>query len=277
MTLPRVLSIAGSDSCGGAGLQADLKTLFCLGCYGMTAVTAVTAQNTLGVREVMPVPPAMVRAQVEAVLSDLGVDAIKIGMLGSPENAEEVGALLAALDGVPSVLDPVMAAQSGDRLNASRTVEALVGHLMPRVTLLTPNIPEAQRLTGLAVTSRAEMAEAARRLVSMGCANVLLKGGHFDGEGCPDLLLEGASGRITHFSGPRIETRNNHGTGCTLASAVAAFLARGRALPEAVAEAKAYVTGALQGAVSQTGLGKGHGPLHHGWVFPRRGCAQSAE
>lgn len=262
MIIPRVLSIAGSDSCGGAGIQADLKTLASLGCHGMTAVTAVTAQNTQGVVRVMPVAPDMVRAQVEAVLSDIGVDAVKIGMLATPENAEVVGALLAFLDGVPKVLDPVMAAQSGDGLNTSSTAEALVHHVMPNVTLMTPNIPEAERLTGLSVTSLDGMEEAARRLVSMGCANVLLKGGHFSGDACPDLLLEGATGRVSHFTAPRIDTRNNHGTGCTLASALAAFLARGYSLPEAASRAKDYITGALKGAVSQH-LGKGHGPLEH--------------
>jgi len=262
MTPPRVLAVAGSDSCAGAGLQADLKTFASLGCYGMTAVTAVTAQNTQGVDRVMPVPPDMVRAQMEAVLSDIGVDAVKIGMLATPENAEAVGAFLGALDGVPIVLDPVMAAQSGDGLNARSTAGVLVTHVMPRVTVMTPNIPEAEKMTGLAVVSLDGMEAAARRLVAMGCANVLLKGGHFEGHTCPDLLLEGGTGRVTRFTAPRIETRNNHGTGCTLASALAAYLARGCSLTEAVSEAKIYITGALEGAVSQR-LGMGHGPLDH--------------
>lgn len=263
MRMPRVLSIAGSDSCGGAGIQADLKTFAALGCHGMTAVTAVTAQNTCGVSRVAPIAPDMVRAQVEAVLEDIGADAVKIGMLATAENAAEVGRLLATLaHGVPTVLDPVMAAQSGHSLNATRTAETLVAQVMPRVTLMTPNIPEAEKLTGLAVTSLAGMEEAARRLLAMGCANVLLKGGHFGGQECPDLLVEGASGRVSRFAAPRIETINDHGTGCTLASALAAFLARGLSLPSAVAEAKGYISGALQGAVSQH-LGKGHGPLNH--------------
>ncbi|WP_300672216.1 bifunctional hydroxymethylpyrimidine kinase/phosphomethylpyrimidine kinase [Desulfoluna sp.] len=262
MSMPRVLSIAGSDSSGGAGIQADLKTLAALGCYGMTAVTAVTAQNTLGVCRVMPVPPEMLRAQIDAVVSDIGVDAIKIGMLATPENAQEVGSFLASLGEVPTVLDPVMAAQGGDGLNAACTADALVRYLMPGVTLMTPNMPEAERLTGLTVSSIDGMEAAARRLVDMGCANVLLKGGHHEGALCPDLLLEGATGRVTRFTAPRIETRNNHGTGCTLGSALAAYLARGASLPEAVDQAKAYITGALKGAVEQR-LGKGHGPLDH--------------
>lgn len=262
MTPLRVLTIAGSDSCAGAGLQADLKTLSALGCYAMTAVTAVTAQNTQGVSRVMPVPPDMVRAQVEAVLSDVGVDAVKIGMLGTPGNAEVVGEILEAIKGVPVVLDPVMAAQSGHGLNARETPRALVTHVMPRVTVMTPNIPEAERLTGLEGGSSGGMEGAARRLVDMGCANVLLKGGHFGGDVCPDLLLEGATGAVTRFEGPRIETRNDHGTGCTLASALAGYLARGLSLPEAARQAKAYITGALKGAVSLQ-LGSGHGPLYH--------------
>ncbi len=262
----RVLSIAGSDSCAGAGIQADMKTLAALHCYAMTAITAVTAQNTCGVSRVMPVAPDMVRAQVEAVLSDIPVDGVKIGMLATPENAEEVGRILASLHGIPVVLDPVMAAQGGDDLNAARTTEALVNHVMPRVTLMTPNMPEAEALTGLSVTSLETMERAARRLVDMGCANVLLKGGHYPGAACPDLLLEGETGRVTHFTAPRIETQNNHGTGCTLASALTAFLAHGASLSEATTEAKAYITGALTGAVSQA-LGRGHGPLNHfyGW------------
>jgi len=262
MTQPRVLAVAGSDSCAGAGLQADLKTLSSLGCYGMTAVTAVTAQNTLGVCRVMPVPPDMVRAQMEAVLADIGADVVKIGMLGSPENAEAVGDILGTLEGVPVVLDPVMAAQSGDGLNAEETPRALLAHVMPRVTVMTPNIPEAEKLTGLAVSTLDGMEAAARRLVDMGCSNVLLKGGHFGGQDCPDLLFEGETGQITRFAAPRIDTRNDHGTGCTLASALAAYLARGLSLAEAARQAKTYISGALQGAVSQR-LGTGHGPLAH--------------
>ena len=261
-TYYRALTIAGSDSGGGAGVQADLKTFSALGVFGMSAITALTAQNTHSVTGIFPVPPAFIGEQIDAVMSDIGANAVKIGMLASPENAEAVGALLASLDSVPKVLDPVMAAQSGDGLNASSTAEALVHHVMPNVTLMTPNIPEAERLAGLSVTSLDGMEEAARRLVAMGCANVLLKGGHFSGDACPDLLLEGATGRVTRFTAPRIDTRNNHGTGCTLASALAAFLARGYSLPEAASRAKDYITGALKGAVSQH-LGKGHGPLEH--------------
>ena len=262
MSRPRVLSIAGSDCSAGAGIQADLKTLSALGCYGMTAITAVTAQNTRGVVCVAPVEPDMVAAQVTAVLSDIGVDAVKIGMLATPEIARTVGGLLSSLEGVSVVLDPVMASQGGDDLNAGRTIEALVAHVMPWVTLMTPNMPEAQSLTGIEVNSLVSMERAARRLVSMGCANVLLKGGHYQGGSCPDLLLEGASGAVTHYTAPKIETRNDHGTGCTLSSALAAFLARGATLTEATSGAKAYISGALGGAVSHS-FGQGRGPLDH--------------
>ena len=262
MSRPRVLSIAGSDCSAGAGIQADLKTLSALGCYGMTAITAVTAQNTRGVVCVAPMEPEMVAAQVAAVLSDIGVDAVKIGMLATPEIARTVGGILASLDGVPVVLDPVMASQGGDDLNAGRTTEALVAHVMPWVTLMTPNMPEAQSLTGMEVTSLETMERAARRLVDMGCANVLLKGGHFQGGACPDLLLDGTTGDVTHYTAPKIETRNDHGTGCTLSSALAAFLARGSSLAEAASGAKTYISGALGGAVSHS-FGQGRGPLDH--------------
>ncbi len=231
----RLLSIAGSDSSGGAGIQADLKTFAALGGYGMSAITAVTAQNTLGVTAIHAVPPEIVAAQIVAVVCDIGVDAVKIGMLPSAATVRAVAeALRSSAPGAPIVLDPVMVASSGDRLVAADTVAAMVRELFPLATLVTPNLDEAALLLGRAITSADEMASAATDLLALGAPAVLLKGGHLPGETVTDLLA-GADGTRRSFSAPRLASRNLHGTGCTLSSAIAAGLALGRTLPDAVA------------------------------------------
>ncbi len=257
----RVLSIAGSDSSGGAGIQADLKTFSALGCYGMTAITAITAQNTLGVSAIHGVPAEVLRAQIHAVLDDIGADAIKIGMLHSPE---AVGVVAQALDDyriAHVVLDPVMVATSGDRLMAQETVQALVTELFHRVTLVTPNLDEASLLLGRQITQAGEFDAATRDLLALGAPAVLLKGGHLAADEVVDVLAT-RSGITQRWASPRIASRNIHGTGCTLSSAIAAHLALGLGLPEAVAEARRYVLAAItSGATVHTGAG--HGPLNH--------------
>jgi hydroxymethylpyrimidine/phosphomethylpyrimidine kinase len=254
----RVLIIAGSDSGGGAGVQADIKTVTALGGYAATAITAITVQNTLGVTAVHPIPPAIVAAQAEAVLSDIGADAIKIGMAG--EAAEAIADLLAAWPGIPVVLDPVMIAKGGAALTDTRGVETLKRRLLPLAALVTPNAPEAAMLTGLAVETTDDLRRAGEVLLAAGCPAVLMKGGHVAGERVVDILMT-VAGEST-FEGPRIETRHTHGTGCTLASACAAGLAQGLSLEPAVARAWGYVAEAIRRA---PGFGAGAGPLDHGW------------
>ena len=257
----RVLSIAGSDSGGGAGIQADLKTFSALGCYGMTAITAITAQNTRGVSAIHGVPPEVLRAQMHAVLDDIGADALKIGMLHSPE---VVGVVAQALDDyriAHVVLDPVMVATSGDRLMAHDTVQVMVQELFPRATLVTPNLDEAALLLGRPITHAAEFDAAASDLVALGAPAVLLKGGHLAGNEIVDVLAT-RDGLAERWATPRIASENVHGTGCTLSSAIAAHLALGAGLPEAVAASRQYVLAAIAaGATVRTGAG--HGPLNH--------------
>ncbi|NMM04821.1 bifunctional hydroxymethylpyrimidine kinase/phosphomethylpyrimidine kinase [Polaromonas sp.] len=258
---PRVLSIAGSDSGGGAGIQADLKTFAALGCYGMTAITALTAQNTLGVRAIHGVPPAMLRAQIDAVLEDIGAHAVKIGMLHSPDIVLTVAEAIDrhALEKV--VLDPVMVATSGAVLIDHPAIAMLVRELFGRASVVTPNLDEAALLVGRTLDNEAAMEAAARELLAMGATAVLLKGGHLAGDVVSDLLLT-KSGEVHWMRAPRIHTANTHGTGCTLSSAIAAQLALGASLLQAVHAARAYVRAALQaGAKVRTGAGSG--PLNH--------------
>ena len=263
----RVLIVAGSDSGGGAGVQADIKAVTAMGAYAATAITAITVQDTLGVHGVFPIPPEVVRAQAEAVLADIGADAIKTGMLGDVTMVETVAALLDRPGrGVPAVIDPVMVAKGGSVLLPARAVEAVRTLLLPRADVLTPNAPEAETLTGMPVATLDEARRAGERLLEMGARAVLLKGGHVPGPTVVDLLLT-ADGESL-FEGPRIDTRHTHGTGCTLASAIAAGLAKGLPLTSSVAEAWAYVAEAIRQA---PGRGRGHGPLDHGW--PLRGRA----
>ena len=259
---PRVLAIAGSDSGGGAGIQADLKTFAALGCYGMTAITALTAQNTVGVRAIHSVPTAMLRDQIDAVIEDIGVDAVKIGMLQLPETVRTVADAIDRHALRRVVLDPVMMSTSGARLIDDEARAVLVRELFRRATLVTPNLDEAALLVGRPLGSEADMEAAARELVAMGAPAVLLKGGHLAGETVSDLLLL-RDAEPRWMRAPRIATGNTHGTGCTLSSAIAAHLALGAALPEAVDLARAYVRGALEaGASVRTGAGSG--PLNHG-------------
>ena len=257
--LGRVLIIAGSDSGGGAGVQADIKAVTMLGGHAATAITAITVQNTLGVHGVHPLPLALIEAQARAVLDDIGTDAIKTGMLGSVEVVETVAAILDAAE-APAVVDPVMIAKGGHPLLEDRAVSAVRELMIPRAALLTPNAPEAEALTGLAVADLDGQRRAGEALLALGARAVLMKGGHVPGETVTDLLLTAAG--ETQLEGPRVETRNTHGTGCTLASACAAGLARGKPVEVAVAEAWAYVAEAIRRA---PGLGGGHGPLDHGW------------
>jgi len=262
MRYTRVLSIAGSDSGGGAGIQADLKTFAALGCYGMTAITALTAQNTLGVSGIHGVPPEMLKAQLSAVLDDIGVDAVKIGMLHAPEIVRTVAWALKHYKVQRVVLDPVMVATSGDRLIAPDTVQVLVEELFPLATVVTPNLDEAALLLGRPITTASELETAAYDLLAMGAPAVLLKGGHLPGDEVADLLVSGA-GPAQRLASPRIASRNTHGTGCTLSSAIAAYLALGEPLGQAVVLARQYILQAIaSGADVYTGAG--HGPLNHG-------------
>ena len=258
----RVLVIAGSDSGGGAGIQADIKTVTALGGYGATAITALTAQDTRGVHGVHAVPPAFVRQQMDCVLDDIGVDAFKSGMLDRAEIIVAVAERIATRPGLPFVLDPVMVAKGGARLLAEDALGSLKRHLLPHATLLTPNLPEAEVLAGRAIHSLADMQEAASVLLTLGCPAVLLKGGHLPGEQAVDLLA--TEHGIEAFAGPRIDTRHTHGTGCTLASAIATGLAQGMSLRDSVLRARAYVRLAMLHA---PGYGAGHGPLDHGVTF----------
>jgi len=258
----RVLSIAGSDSGGGAGIQADLKTFAALGCYGMTAITAITAQNTLGVRAIHGVPPDILRAQIDAVVEDIGTDAVKIGMLHSPEVVRVVADAIARHGLANVVLDPVMVATSGDRLIAQETVAALVQELFPLAAVVTPNLDEGGWLLGRDIDGIDQLADAADALLALGARAVLLKGGHLPGDEVVDLLaLPG--GVHERLGSARIATHNGHGTGCTLSSAIAAQLALGQPLPEAVRLARRYILGAIA-AGANVRTGHGHGPLNHG-------------
>ena len=259
----RVLTIAGSDSGGGAGIQADLKTFAALGCYGMTAITALTAQNTTGVRSIHPVPPAMLADQIDAVVEDIGVDAVKIGMLHSPEIAQTVAAAIDKHQLVNVVFDPVMVATSGAVLINQDAMAVLVKEVFPRATIITPNLDEAALLVGKAITTEAEMEAAAAELIAQGAGAVLLKGGHLAGETVSDLLMQ-AGGEKAWMRAQRISTRNTHGTGCTLSSAIAAHMAMGKPLVNAVQSARIFVRGALE-AGAQIRTGHGSGPLNHGF------------
>lgn len=260
--IPRILVIAGSDSGGGAGIQADIKTITMLGGYAATAVTAVTVQNTLGVTAIHGIPPAIVESQIRAVLDDIGADAIKIGMLGDAATIEAVARGLEGVS-VPIVLDPVMVAKGGASLLRDDAVDRLVRLLVPRATLLTPNKPELELLSGSDVTDEADMLLAAQELRAAGPGAVLAKGGHLEGEMVVDWLVT-RNGQ-QRFEAPRIITRHTHGTGCTLSSAIAAGLAAGLPLAAAIERARSYLLSALAAA---PGLGQGHGPLGHGFALP---------
>jgi hydroxymethylpyrimidine/phosphomethylpyrimidine kinase len=261
---PRVLSIAGSDSGGGAGIQADLKTFSALGCYGMTAISAITAQNTQGVRAIHGVPPDVLGAQIDAVVEDIGTDAVKIGMLHAPDVVRVVAQAIRQHDLQNVVLDPVMVATSGDQLTTQETVGVLVRDLFPLARVVTPNLDEAELLLGRQIIGIDDLEPAARALRALGAPAVLLKGGHLHGDEVVDVLLRPDTAPL-HLSSARIASRNVHGTGCTLSSAIAAYLALGLDLGEAVTRARAYILGAIA-AGAEVNTGHGHGPLNHGYA-----------
>ncbi|WP_280192090.1 bifunctional hydroxymethylpyrimidine kinase/phosphomethylpyrimidine kinase [Delftia sp. PS-11] len=260
----RVLIIAGSDSGGGAGIQADLKTCSALGCYGMTAITAITVQNTLGVSGIHGIPVDILRGQIDAVVEDIGADAIKIGMLATPEVVHVVADAIRRHRLRNVVLDPVMVATSGDRLIAPETASVLVRELFPLATVVTPNLDEAALLLGHGIEGIDALEGAVRQLLDLGAPAVLLKGGHLPGERVVDLLGHGAGQRL-RLESARIATHNGHGTGCTLSSAIAAHLALGLSLEDAVSQARTYILGAIQ-AGADVFTGAGHGPLNHGYA-----------
>ncbi len=259
----RVLTIAGSDSGGGAGIQADLKTFAALGCYGMTAITALTAQNTVGVQGIHAVPPAFLRSQLQSVIEDIGVDAVKIGMLHEPGVVEVVAWAIQHYQLQRVVLDPVMVATSGDRLIADATVRVLVDQLFPLATVITPNLDEASLLLGRPIAAVSDLSGAAQALLSQGARAVLLKGGHLPGDQVVDVLARPGHVDVV-LASSRMASRNTHGTGCTLSSAIAAHLALGEPLERAVRAARQYILGAIQ-AGAGVQVGHGHGALNHGY------------
>ena len=258
MTLPRVLTIAGSDSAGGAGIQADLKTMLACGVHGMSVITAVTAQNSLGVQGYWELPSEAVQAQLDSVLGDIGVDAVKTGMLASSRLVSLVARVLGDLD-VPVVVDPVGVSKHGDPLLAPDALGAIKADLLPIATVVTPNLYEVAQLTGVKVRDEAGLLEAAEAVHALGARWVLVKGGHLEGDAV-DLLFDGTTQYV--FRAARLDNRHTHGTGCTLASAMASFLALGHGVPDAVRLAKEYVTGAIAAGFA---LGSGIGPVDHGW------------
>ena len=255
--VPKALTIAGSDSGGGAGIQADLKTFSALGVYGSSVITALTAQNTKDVVEVLETPVEMVRAQFDAVMSDIGADAVKTGMLSSAEIIAEVAAGVRRFGIDNLVVDPVMVAKSGDRLLREDAVGAVLELLLPLTFIVTPNIPEAEVLSGRTILSQAEMVEAARAIHERGARIVVVKGGHLQGDAV-DIVFDGSN--VERFASPRVNTKNTHGTGCTFSAAITARLAAGRSALDAIADAKHYLYGALLNSYE---VGAGHSPVHH--------------
>ena len=261
MPIPIALTIAGSDSSGGAGIQADLKTFAASGVYGASVITALTAQNTTGVTAIHPVPAAFVSAQIDAVFGDLDVRAVKIGMVAQRDVIAAIAAGLARWSPAHVVLDPVMVATSGDRLLAADAIAALRTELIPRAAVITPNLPEAAALLDEPIAEgESAIADQGRRLLALGCAHVLIKGGHGHGAESTDYLI--GADRVVALPAPRVATANTHGTGCTLSSAVAAALAKGDDLETAVRFAKTYISAAIA-AADRLDVGHGHGPVHH--------------
>ncbi|MFI3264285.1 MAG: bifunctional hydroxymethylpyrimidine kinase/phosphomethylpyrimidine kinase [Rikenellaceae bacterium] len=262
MKYNRVLTIAGSDSGGGAGIQADIKTISACGCYAASAITAVTVQNTVGVEEVYPIPPEVIEGQIAAVLSDIGADAIKVGMMHSSNVIKVVARQLDKFNIKNIVVDPVMVATSGHRLIEQSAVEALMTHLLPRARVITPNIPEAEILLGKKITDQSQLGYMARQLSMDGRVSVLLKAGHLTEDRLTDVFYNAEEGETIELTSQRLDTPNTHGTGCTLSSALAAMLARGMELSDAVRAAKEYINSAIISG-SQFEIGEGHGPVDH--------------
>ncbi|CCY04994.1 phosphomethylpyrimidine kinase [Eggerthella sp. CAG:1427] len=264
--IPCVLSIAGSDSSGGAGIQADIKAMTALGVYAETVITALTAQNTQGVQGVLPTPPEFISQQIESVFSDIRPDAVKIGMLPNEESVCAVARALRGWQAEHVVLDPVMVATSGASLSEDGAVSALKKELIPLAEVITPNIPEAQALSGVPIETEDDMVAAGVVLCNRGAKAVLVKGGHL--QTCADDVLVMSEDDTEWFRASRVKTNNTHGTGCTLSSAIAAYLAKGLPLAEAVARAKRYLTGAL---IHDLDLGEGSGPVNHMWAYGTNG------
>jgi len=262
----RVLTIAGSDSGGGAGIQADLKTMAAIGCYGMSVITALTAQNTRGVTGIHAVPPAFAADQIAAVFSDIGADAVKIGMLYSAELIEVIAHQLKIYGAEKIVLDPVMVAQSGDKLLQDDAIQAIKEYLMPLADVVTPNIPEAEVLIDHGIRGLEDMQTAAKLLAGSGSRSILIKGGHLEDGDSTDLLYLAGEDRFVRLEAKRIASNNNHGTGCTLSSAIASYMARGNDIEKAVRKAKTYIQNAIRAGADYT-IGHGHGPVHHFFEF----------
>lgn len=262
----KVLTIAGSDSGGGAGIQADLKTFAAIGCYGMSVITALTAQNTRGVTAIHALPPSFAIEQMTAVFTDIGADAVKIGMLYSTELIEAVTETLNKYRARNIVLDPVMVAQSGDKLLQDDAIEAIKEHLMPLADVVTPNLPEAEVLLGQKIESFEDMQQAARSLAQFGGRSILIKGGHLEESKSTDLLYLTEEDRFVILEAERVDSRNNHGTGCTLSSAIAAYMSKGSQIECAVRKAKTYIQNAIRAGAAYK-IGHGHGPVHHFFDF----------
>lgn len=258
--IKKILTIAGSDSSGGAGIQADIKTISALGCYAMSVICSVTAQNTCGVAAIHDVPPDIVSAQMDAVFSDIDVDAVKIGMVSNEDNIHAIAEGLSRYKPKIIVLDPVMVSTSGHKLLQTTAQSALMENLIPLATVVTPNLPEAEVLSGMEIKNEDDMEKSLYKIQSLGCENVLIKGGHNGGEPIDTLL---AGDDIYKFSAKRVNTKNTHGTGCTLSSAIASCLAKTHDLRLAVAQAKDYLTYALENSYT---VGHGHGPVNHFWI-----------
>ena len=259
---PKVLTIAGSDSGGGAGIQADLKTISALGCYGTTAITAVTVQNTLGVSNIHPVPVDIVKEQIESVLSDIGTDAVKIGMLHSANIIKTVKSVLQRYVPGIIVLDPVMVAASGDKLIEDNTIEVMIKELFPLATVITPNLDEAAIIAGIPIKTPEDMIRAAKKILSYGSRSVLVKGGHLPGEKLFDIFLTNKDSGPLIMENKKIQSHNIHGTGCTLSSAIASLLAKGESLEQAIKKGIVYVHTAIERGKNYK-TGKGHGPVNH--------------
>jgi len=264
MSIPRALTIAGSDSGGGAGIQADLKTFQELDVFGMSAITAITVQNTLGVEKVYPLSPEASAEQIRAVGSDIGIDALKTGMLFNAEIIEQVARQIASFRWRNVVVDPVMIAKGGASLLLTEAIQAMKEHLLPLALIVTPNIPEAEVLSGIQIRTMEDRREAAKRIAEYGAQTVVIKGGHDQGERVIDLLYDGSS--FTGLAGRRVETKHTHGTGCTFSAAIAASLAKGLTVERAVEEARAFIQAAIEDTLE---LGQGHGPTNH-WAYRRR-------
>lgn len=261
-TLPKALTIAGSDSGGGAGIQADLKTFSALQTYGMSAITALTAQNTTGVQGIFPISPDFIGQQLDAIFMDLPPDAVKVGMLHSRAVVQTVADQLKEHEATNVIVDPVMVAKSGDQLLEEDAIEALKEQILPLATVITPNLGEASKLLDQPITEEQQMEEAVKSLTQYGSQFVLLKGGHLSTENSNDVLYDHDQDSVYHLEAPRIKTENTHGTGCTLSSAIAAYIARGFVIKDAVRHAKNFINGALQ-AGSDIKYGQGYGPVHH--------------